>query len=158
MGVVSQNNEPEVFLAHVSYDEETHRVLSVHATMDGAKAACVAAESQRRAECKQEPPEPQWTIHPLDTDPTWETSPPGWGPVYWVETTTVHDTYGAADLAKVPVGTIWSWASRGKLTAVGIVNGVRYYAAAEVIRVEAATRRRPRMRRLASAAAKDLQG
>lgn len=67
-------------------------------------------------------------------------------------------TEQAADLAKVPVGTVYSWASRGKLAAVGVANGIRYYAAAEVIRVEAATRRRPRLRRLAGAAAKDLQG
>jgi DNA-binding transcriptional MerR regulator len=63
----------------------------------------------------------------------------------------------AAELANVQPGTIRSWASRGKLLAVGTVNGLRYYAAAEVIRVEAATRRRPRLRRLASEATKDLQ-
>jgi predicted site-specific integrase-resolvase len=63
----------------------------------------------------------------------------------------------AADLAGVPEGTIRSWASRGKLAAVGTVNGVRYYVAAEVMRVEAATRRRPRLQRLVGKATKDLQ-
>jgi len=67
-------------------------------------------------------------------------------------------TSDAAKLAKVPVGTVWSWASRGKLAAVGTYNGARYYAAAEVIRIEAATRRRPRLRRLVGMAAEDLQG
>lgn len=66
-------------------------------------------------------------------------------------------TEEAAGLAQVPVGTVRSWASRGKLAAVGTVNGVRYYAAAEVIRVEAATRRRPRIRRLAGALTSHLQ-
>lgn len=63
----------------------------------------------------------------------------------------------AADLANVPEGTIRSWASRGKLAAVGTVNGVRYYAAAEVMRVEAATRRRPRLARLVGKMTNDLQ-
>jgi DNA-binding transcriptional MerR regulator len=66
-------------------------------------------------------------------------------------------TTEAAELAAVPVGTIRSWASRGKLFAVGTVNGVRYYAAAEVLRVEAATRRRPRLKRITSALTRDLQ-
>jgi excisionase family DNA binding protein len=63
----------------------------------------------------------------------------------------------AAELANVKEGTIRSWASRGKLAAVATVNGVRYYVAAEVIRVESATRRRPRFRRLVGKATKDLQ-
>lgn len=70
-------------------------------------------------------------------------------------------TKEAAELAGVPVGTIRSWASRGtaagKLLAVGTVNGVRYYAAAEVLRLEAATRRRPRLRRIVGAVTRDLQ-
>lgn len=66
-------------------------------------------------------------------------------------------TIEAAELANVPIGTVRSWASRGKLLAVGTVNGVRYYAAAEVLRVEAATRRRPRLRRLAGALTSHLQ-
>jgi excisionase family DNA binding protein len=63
----------------------------------------------------------------------------------------------AADLANVPEGTIRSWASRGKLAAVATVNGVRYYTAAEVMRVEAATRRHPRIRRLVGKVTDDLQ-
>jgi DNA-binding transcriptional MerR regulator len=66
-------------------------------------------------------------------------------------------TAQAADLANVEVGTIRSWASRGKLAAVGTVNGVRYYAAAEVLRVEAATRRRPRLRRIVGKLTSGLQ-
>ena len=66
-------------------------------------------------------------------------------------------TQEAADLAGVPVGTVRSWASRGKLAAVGTANGVRYYLAAEVMRVEAATRRRPRLRRIVGALTGDLQ-
>lgn len=66
-------------------------------------------------------------------------------------------TAEAAELARVPVGTVRSWASRGKLIAAGTVNGVRYYTAAEVIRVEAATRRRPRLRRIAGALTSHLQ-
>jgi DNA-binding transcriptional MerR regulator len=66
-------------------------------------------------------------------------------------------TADAARLANVRVGTIRSWASRGKLAAAGTVNGIRYYAAAEVLRVEAATRRRPRLRRLVGMATEDLQ-
>ena len=66
-------------------------------------------------------------------------------------------TAEAAELANVSVGTVRSWASRGKLVALGTVNGVRYYAAAEVLRVEAATRRRPRLRRLAGAVTSRLQ-
>ncbi len=63
----------------------------------------------------------------------------------------------AAELAGVPEGTIRSWASRGKLATVGTVNGVRYYVAAEVMRVEAATRRKPRLVRLVGKVTKDLQ-
>jgi DNA-binding transcriptional MerR regulator len=63
----------------------------------------------------------------------------------------------AAELAGVPEGTVRSWASRGLLLAVATVNGVRYYAAAEVLRVEARTRRRPRLRRLVGMATDDLQ-
>lgn len=66
-------------------------------------------------------------------------------------------TNQAAQLANVPPGTVRSWAARGKLLAVGTVNGARYYAAAEVIRIEAATRRQPRLRRLVGMAADDLQ-
>jgi DNA-binding transcriptional MerR regulator len=66
-------------------------------------------------------------------------------------------TAEAADLANVPIGTVRSWASRGKLLAVGTVNGVRYYAAAEVLRIEAATRRQPRLRRLVGMASDHLQ-
>ena len=69
----------------------------------------------------------------------------------------IVSTNAAAEIAQVPEGTIRSWASRGKITAIGTVNGVRYYWAAEVIHIEYATRRRPRLRRLASAALKDLQ-
>ncbi len=69
----------------------------------------------------------------------------------------IVSTSTAAEIAQVPEGTIRSWASRGKLTAAGTVNGVRYYWAAEVMRIESATRRRPRLRRLASVALKDLQ-
>lgn len=65
-------------------------------------------------------------------------------------------TAQAAEIASVPEGTVRKWASRGKLTAVATVNGIRYYAAAEVMRVESATRRRPRLARLVGMIAEDL--
>lgn len=66
-------------------------------------------------------------------------------------------TEQAADLAKVTVSTIRSWVYRRKLKPVGNVGGKAYYDASDVLRIEAATRRRPRIRRLASAAAQGLQ-
>lgn len=68
----------------------------------------------------------------------------------------IVSTTEAAELANVEPGTIRQWAARGKLLAAGTANGVRYYWAAEVLRVEAATRRRPRLRRLAGAVIRDL--
>lgn len=65
-------------------------------------------------------------------------------------------TLEAAELADVEPGVIRQWARRGKLVAVGTVNGVRYYVAAEVMAVEAATRRRPRLQRIIGAVARDL--
>lgn len=66
-------------------------------------------------------------------------------------------TEQAAELASVSAATVRSWVFRRKLTVVGIVGGRAYYEAADVLRIEAQTRRGPRIRRLASAAAEGLQ-
>ena len=68
----------------------------------------------------------------------------------------IVSTVDAAELANVKPGTIRQWASRGKLVAAGTVNGMHYWWAVEVLRVEAATRRRPRLARLAGKVGRDL--
>jgi hypothetical protein len=75
-----------VFLAHYSADEEHHEVLSVHASMLGAKEACVVHQRdywQRGPSSASPPPEPSWTVSADDPDPWWQ--PQSWGDLYWVE-------------------------------------------------------------------------
>jgi hypothetical protein len=64
---------------------------------------------------------------------------------------TIVDATEAAKRACTAVGTIWSWHSRGLITAVGRVDGRPYFLLADVLAVEEKTRRRDRRKRMLAA-------
>jgi DNA-binding transcriptional MerR regulator len=65
-------------------------------------------------------------------------------------------TREAADAVFVPVSTLRTWVERGLVAPLGRSDGEGLFAEDDVVAVERATRRRPRLDRLVGMARRDL--